>query len=346
MYKTKNLGLNITEIEKDKLDAFSFKIDLGDNFEAIDSKTITHRNITNCLLEVPQDIKLELKDGAITLKAGSVLYRPNGIGAFEKITINSDVTRSNFDASSNQMLVFYNSVTNIIGWYTLNQNIYSGDAAPANPTTQSVWYDTTENLIKTTADAGVTWTTTTLTLPIAIITRTNGIPTSIDQVFNGYGYIGNTLFELPGVKGLIVDGTNDDGTLKTVIRTTVNVSIDNVIGARSNSGISNLMGTVEGALWLGEFNTHPNTDGVSSPRYLNTITDSIQLYKGTAEGWVTQNGFLQVLEDLKVDSTGKILSMTPKKPFRAVDHNDYLTKITELETKIQALQAAVEALQG
>lgn len=342
MYKTKNLGLNITEIEKDKLDAFSFKVDLGDNFEAIDSKAITHRNITNCLLEVPQDIKLELVDGAITLKAGSKVYVPNGINGNDKlfttITVNYDATIKEY--GTGQLFLYIQTNGGLATAFMSGSTVTD---YPETPKDFTLYYNSTTNNII--LHQNNSWVTD-CSLPIAIVTRSETGYVSIDQVFNGFGYIGNTLFELPGVKGLIVDGTNDDGTLKTVIRTTVNVSIDNVIGARSNSGISNLMGTVEGALWLGEFNTHPNTDGISSPRYLNTRTDSIQLYKGTAEGWVTQNGFLQVLEDLKVDSTGKILSMTPKKPFRAVDYNDYQSKITELETKIQALQAAVEALQG
>ena len=43
---------------------------------------------------------------------------------------------------------------------------------------------------------------------------------------------------------------------------------------------------------------------------------------------------------------GVISSFQPKKPFKAVDYNEYQSKITELEAKIEALQAAVKALQG
>ena len=34
--------------------------------------------ITNCITEIPQDIKLELNNGILTLKAGSKVYVPNG----------------------------------------------------------------------------------------------------------------------------------------------------------------------------------------------------------------------------------------------------------------------------
>ena len=43
----------------------------------LDSKS----QITNCLLEVPQRIKLELNDGVLTLKAGSQVIVPNGFEA-------------------------------------------------------------------------------------------------------------------------------------------------------------------------------------------------------------------------------------------------------------------------
>lgn len=39
---------------------------------------------TNRILEIPQDIKLELNNGTLTLKAGSKVYVPNGPGVFNK----------------------------------------------------------------------------------------------------------------------------------------------------------------------------------------------------------------------------------------------------------------------
>lgn len=43
--------------------------------------------ITNCITEIPQDIKLELKDGTLTLKAGSKVYIPNGFEANSTPTV-------------------------------------------------------------------------------------------------------------------------------------------------------------------------------------------------------------------------------------------------------------------
>lgn len=346
MNKTKHLGLNVTDMSKDGNEKFNFDKDLGYNFNTLDEQTLTHRNITNCILEIPQDINLDLSNGVLTLLAGSKVYVPNGLNAngekiFEEFIIDKDFIFPNANANGTYFLYINKNYH-----YRISDYNYSGDTPPTINETYAIWYDTAQNLIKATNDNGANWAPNTWALPLclATVTEANKAYDTINQVFNGYGYIGSALFELPGVKGLIVDGVNDDGSLKTVIKTTTKVSLDYVVGPRSNAGISNLNDTLEGALWLGEFDNHPNANAIGSPRYLNTKTNSIQLYKSTSEGWVTQNGFLQVLESLKVDTAGKILSMTPKKPFRAVDYNDYQAKITELETRITALETAITAL--
>lgn len=339
MYQTKNLGLNITEIEKDTLMAFNFDTDLGDNFKAIDEKTLSHRNITNCLLEVPQNIKLEIVDGVITLKEGSKVYVPNGPGVFEEKIIYTDISNKTLGNED-----IFLAVSKEGGLIALDAQSFTVTERPETIQGVPLYYNITTNKIEY-YDNSV-WHTG-ASFPIAIVERTDNGFTGIKQIFNGFGYIGSTLFELPGVKGLVVEGINDDGTLITVLKTTSKVAIDTEIGVHSNSVISNLEGTLEATVWLGESDTHPSTEGVvASPRYLNTRTNFIQLDAGITGDWKNQYGYLQVFEDLKVDPTGKILSITPKKPFRAVDHNNYIQKITELETKIATLQAAVEALQG
>ena len=49
---------------------------------------------TNRILEIPQDIKLELNNGKLTLKAGSKVYVPNGAGKFDEITTTKDYSMS------------------------------------------------------------------------------------------------------------------------------------------------------------------------------------------------------------------------------------------------------------
>jgi hypothetical protein len=81
-------------------------------------------------------------------------------------------------------------------------------------------------------------------LPLMQITQTDGVITSVDQVFNGFGYIGSTIFVDKGVKGLIPNGRNKDGTLNNIEFVTGKVltrtfnTTENCVFALSGTAIS------------------------------------------------------------------------------------------------------------
>lgn len=352
MYQTKNLGLNITEIDKDSLQAFNFDIDLGDNFKAIDEKTLSHRNITNCLLEVPQDIKLELVDGVLTLKEGSKVYIPNGFETdgttkkFDEVIVQNDLEFPSFASSDikNNILAYAPS-TNKLRYFT---NVSSGDSALLTGD-YLLWYDTVNNLIKESRDGGATWLSESISFPLCLFSTNTTTILSIDQVFNGFGYIGSTVFALPGVKGLVPNGRNADGSINNVKQTLENVFLytfaaSNFSGSYITSFIDNFGAGLTGL----ELKTIVQTFYQNKQPEVNNSwwfdTDENQWKYVEADLSVTKRWWLDF--GLCNVTNGVITSLTPKKPFHAVDFNDYSTKIAELEAKIEALQAAVEALQG
>ena len=93
----------------------------------------------------------------------------------------------------------------------------SGATTPTAGNTYIAFYNTTEN--KCYADGTNVWIP--ITFPLMIVDRQNDIGISnIHQVFNGMGYVGSTIWIDKGVKGLIPNGRNDDGTLKNIEFTT------------------------------------------------------------------------------------------------------------------------------
>jgi hypothetical protein len=86
----------------------------------------------------------------------------------------------------------------------------SGTTTP----TSSTWayYNTTDNKIY---DINGGTNDGTLAFPLCLFAVTNDHVNYRNKVFNGFGYIGSTAFVLPGVKGLIPNGRNTDGTLKS-----------------------------------------------------------------------------------------------------------------------------------
>ena len=188
-------------------------------------ESLKRNQITNCITEIPQDIKLELKDGTLTLKAGSTYYTPNGVDTYTKTTTTADKTLTN--TNNTQWAVFVNQAGNLQVWAT--NALYSGTTAPSG-VKYPMWWDTTNNIIKISNDSGSTWEQQ-FSLPLCIITVSNGAISSIDQVFNGFGYMGSTIFALPGVKGLMPRGFNQDGTLLNSPRTTSSVTTNTLTKA-------------------------------------------------------------------------------------------------------------------
>lgn len=163
-------------------------------------------NVTNCITEIPQDIILELNNGTLTLKAGSKIYVPNGVGVFDIRSVTSDQTYTN--TTNGKFLLFIRQDTTI--WGELIANCTSGTTAPSGGT----FYNTSTNRIDW--YTGGTFYDRLYSFPFAIITVSNNTITSIDQVFNGFGFIGSTVFALAGLKYLVPNGRNTDGTLNNI----------------------------------------------------------------------------------------------------------------------------------
>ena len=201
---------------------------------------------TNRILEIPQDIKLELNNGTLTLKAGSKVYIPNGFESdgttpkFDVVTIDSDKTRTVISGITNVPCpCFYIQEENRI----LSYLGFSGSTAPTF-SGQGIWYDTTNNVCKRSVNGGSTWDTVHASLPYALVTNDGTVFKSIDQVFNGFGYIGSTIFVLPGVKCQSSTGRNVDGTCISPVRTVSSVLTYDA-GAWNNATLYFLLWTTQ-----------------------------------------------------------------------------------------------------
>lgn len=255
-------------------------------------------NVSNCITEIPQDIKLELNNGTLTLKAGSKVYVPNGAGVFDEVVKDSDLVY-NFGTPSNGQYLVFNSQ-----YFYLLSNCVSGATDSKAGQAYHSWYDTTNNLIKQYWADGSTPARTD-SLPVAIITISGGTITSIDQVFNGFGYIGSTVFGLPGVKGLIPDGRNEDGTLKSIEFET--------------SGVL----------------TYTNTNTLTPIHWFICNGNALELWDTV--DWIRYDEKENIIYNkqtgakisycvcgtLSYGGTNKIKSFTSKTVFRAVDYSDW-----------------------
>lgn len=213
----------------------------GINFGSQQIKQIFTAPRTNGITYIPQDIKFEIVDGTTpTLYAGSEVWVPYGRNApeysigdslnsgiitaiswdgsalFYKVRYDTDLSDDITSDPANAEFVTSISPSHSFWWFNPT---YSRDTAPSGFGRYALWYDTAENIVKITIDSGATWQNY-ASHPIGVFTMAGtGATKKVKHVFNGFGYIGTTVFAVPGVKGLMADGLNEDGSYKTISRT-------------------------------------------------------------------------------------------------------------------------------
>lgn len=276
-------------------------------------------NVTNCITEIPQDIKLELNNGTLTLKAGSKVYMPNGAGVFAETTIPND-SPYQFDSGRTGTYLIYNSTDFI----DLTNNV-SGATDPKAGVAWHIWYDTTNNLIKLYGDDAST-PLYNLSFPVGVATVSSGVVTSV-QTFNGFGYIGSSVFALPNIKWLTADGRNVDGTLKSIEHTNTTVLTTDY---PYNDNLCFFMTS------LGVFTASKYVRSETEPTTQYTIwykpSENILRTKGTGD-WSVVNDRI-VFARSQTSTTG-IVSFNPIQAFHAVEYNSLL----DLENYVNTLDS-------
>ena len=292
---------------------------------AVAARPLSAKNITNCITAIPQDIKLELVDGVMTLKAGSKVYKANG----ESITISGDLVAAQ-GGTNTGAFAFYRSDNNTV-YTVIASQTFSGTTAPASPVTTTTWLDMGAKDVK--VYDGTQWVGG-VSLPLCTFDNQDGKVTAVGQIFNGFGYIGSTAFILPGVKGLAPYGRNEDGSLKNFEMQVHGLCFRSItwdcskgqklflgydIGAMNPGFVSS------GNLWgYFEQSTEPsspkkydiwyNPDANIIKRYLEDGWDDVRLaYLGQ---WFSES-----------ISPYRVTELKTKPTFCAVDYNDYAEDI-------------------
>lgn len=328
------------------------------DYTNLDDK-LTKKQITNCILEIPQRIKYTLENGTLTIKAGSILIIPYGIEDktndlnvgdtflhdfykiydtqfddgkfFVWVELTQDITMVLAENVTGQYFLSCGeaiwSQLSKIDYYNADvtqTNIYSSETKPTIVSTRNnhYWYDLTNNVVKTSMDKGSSWVITNNTLPFLLCQAQDGQVKRVNQVFNGMGYIGSTVWVDKGVKGLIPNGRNENGTFENLEYTTSNLMTYNIIDtseeerhiiigndsylylknyaydAVNNFVFNNKGGTIIKAFLLATYRNSANgiiTFNVNQPLKLAD-------YSQTCGQWVYKHQLLLETTGLKVDT--------------------------------------------
>lgn len=189
--------------------------------------------ISNCVLDIPQNIKLTLENNVLTLKAGSILTRTGDTYATVTTTADIAFTAPTSATYGKRCYILATATPNQAGLGIRNiiENVSSGSSLPESVVNGNLFFNTSDKLIYE-GVSGV-WTVRNFVYPLGLIDvdSVGNISFAKDSngnvmIFNGAGFIGNHMFYYPNPRiGLRGNGFNSDGTLASELVGTNSLSI-------------------------------------------------------------------------------------------------------------------------
>ena len=254
----------------------------------------------------------------LTLKAGSKVYVPNGFEEdgttpkFDEVVIESDYSSGTSTPHTSGMILPILSGNKVVGFEIYPFRLINSGSTDTGSGTH-IWYDTSTNLIKIYANGTLIRTDG---LPISTFIGDGSNFTSINQIFDWCGFIGSTAFVLPGVKGLIPNGFNADGTYKSIEFTTDRVLTTTRTWDITASFIQKLF-IYNGGKALGIQNYQIESDSMP------TVNDWTVWYnpKENIQRWNNSSNTLTDISQWTVDTTMRYIGEIP---------SDGTSKITSL----------------
>lgn len=274
----------------------------GENESWIDLKALTTSDTTGCILEKPNRIKYTFQDNVLIIKAGSVFILPNGKDNFEYITLEDDYIISAALNNTDVGILSYRKNLKSFAVRRLTSQSGSGESIPT--TGYWIFYNSLENKVYDISSGTVI--DDECSFPIMTLGYTDGILSSVNQVFDGIGYIGATVWCDKDIKALIPNGRNQDGKLSNI-----EIITDKVL---TNDIFNNSQKNVEARLTYldGNLSLERNTQGVNIG------------YDANRNLYIRPDGaFRNSTVIAKADTdTSKITSFTSTNSFMGLDYND------------------------
>ncbi len=284
-------------------------IDLTNLSETGEKHFLNKSQTYNCVLEVPQDIKIELNGEFLKVKSGTKLY----------------------DASNNSLILDLERSTTItytsaVACYVLIKKIDLG-----------IYLISITDPKLSFADNKVMYNGIECWLPLGIVTRNVNGKSTIDKIFNGIGYIKNNNYLLPNVKMLIAHGYNSDGTYNNVEYITNEVMIsyhtfsENTIMffRKLSSGILQT-DNISQSSYLGELNYIPPI-GNSFQWYYNTQTRLWYSHEAGETSWIQMDYINLAVNTVEGTSAIKSFQVVSYQDFGKVLSNTLCTKSPKIK---------------
>lgn len=315
---------------EDALQEVDTKINDGLSSIANASDALRQTQVTNCILEAPNNIKIDINEnGYLVLKSGSTLIIPAGLDdegnkKFEHKTLESDVVFTNTDAITGNLkdfmpIVWYSndaSTAHSIGGVCVSQ-MFAGETAPTNAQ-DMYWYDTANNLIKFSGDTGASWEFAMASFPICqvdVIFESASVKyfNYPKAIFSHCGFIGSAYWLDKEVKYLAPNGKSETGTLNNIEGVTQDVQIHIITDEESNNTASKCMAWVSSnsISWWGNASIKTSYTKPSVTGYTRYYDSNENYWKKADLSTTFTNTNLCPFATFNINTQNQILSMQP-----------------------------------
>ncbi|MBR1600794.1 MAG: hypothetical protein IJ677_04375, partial [Alphaproteobacteria bacterium] len=295
--------------------------------------------ISNCILEIPQNIKLTLENNVLTLKAGSVITRTGE--NYTTITTTEDQTFNLSTLANGRYLQCAGRTSGNLVYHDLLSKFGSGNALPADGTMYSKFYLTTDKIIYSWHNN--IWEAWTASYPICVFDVENGVASFAkdsngnDMIFNGAGFIGHHAFFYPEVAGLKSNGFNEDGSFASNAWT--NNSLQIIELDKTQSNIMNRIAGIITRNYFDDIKNAPNDN--SKDVQVGYDKEKNQMFyrpHGTSD-WTSENGNYLNLVDYTYNGT-TVTDFTIRQPYQGARNlltDDLYKQIGDVETLLATI---------
>lgn len=333
--------IDAQEMIEDAFQEVDTKINDGLNSLANASDALRQTQVTNCILEAPNNIKIDINEnGYLVLKSGSTLIIPAGLDdegnkKFEHKTLESDVVFTNTDAITGNLkdfmpIVWYSndaSTAHSIGGVCVSQ-MFAGETAPTNAQ-DMYWYDTANNLIKFSNDTGASWEFAMASFPICqvdVIFESASVKyfNYPKAIFSHCGFIGSAYWLDKEVKYLAPNGKSETGTLNNIEGITQDVQIHIITDEESNNTASKCMAWVSSnsISWWGNASIKTSYTKPSVTGYTRYFDDNENYWKKADLSTTFTNTNLCPFATFDINTQNQILSMQPYEILKVATGNN------------------------
>ena len=283
---------------------------------------LKYNRITNCITEIPQDIKLELNDGQLYMKGKAYCLDSTPISFEQNYSFSSITGPDSYYITIGSTAWSPNKISGD-RFSISSRNIFTSETQPTTLLVDNnLWYKPSTKETFTTNNMGVTWIKTNTSLPICVVKVENGKVISIEHIFNGFGFVDTGVFVLPGVVTLGPKGFNDDGTLKNEISTTKEVYMDSSGITTVNYNYVLFKNAMYGRLNYIEVNNRDDLDSIAKAAFYYIRNENKMISWAGTSSTVKYEEPYTYIGTTERNSNGKIVNFNFKQSFQVLDYNN------------------------